>query len=127
MLAKGGFLELTDADVTGVVDYMVAKACVKAVIRANPAGTSKSVAAAARPLAQIDDAALAANVKAALGRTRGLVARDINTGVDDGVVTLAGVVDNAEQVDRAEAVVKKLRGVREVRNKLIQSSMFVWD
>ena len=43
-----------------------------------------------------------------------------------GVVTLAGVVDNAEQVDRAEAVVKKLRGVREVRNKLIQSSMFVW-
>ena len=38
-----------------------------------------------------------------------------------------GVVDNAEQVDRAEAVVKKLRGVREVRNKLIQSSMFVWD
>ena len=44
-----------------------------------------------------------------------------------GAVTLAGVVDNAEQVDRAEAVVKKLRGVREVRNKLIQSSMFVWD
>ena len=44
-----------------------------------------------------------------------------------GVVTLAGVVDNTEQVDRAEAVVKKLRGVREVRNKLIQSSMFVWD
>ena len=40
---------------------------------------------------------------------------------------VTGVVDNAEQVDRAEAVVKKLRGVREVRNKLIQSSMFVWD
>ena len=77
--------------------------------------------------AQHGDAALAANIKAALGRTRGLVARDIKTRVEDGVVTLAGVVDNAEQVDRAEAVVKKLRGVREVRNKLIQSSMFVWD
>ena len=120
-------LELTDADVTSVVDYMVEKAGVKAVMRAKPDGASKSVAAAARPAAQIGDAALAANVKAALGRTRGLVARDIKTGVEDGVVTLAGVVDNAEQVDRAEAVVKKLRGVREVRNKLIQSSMFVWN
>ena len=77
--------------------------------------------------AQHGDAALAANVKAALGRNRGLVARDIKTWVEDGVATLAGVADNAEQVDRAEAVVKKLRGVREVRNKLIQSSMFVWD
>ena len=57
--------------------------------------------------AQHRNAALAANVKAALSRTRGLVARDIKTGVDDGVVTLAGVVDNAERVDRAEAVAKK--------------------
>ena len=46
---------------------------------------------------------------------------------ETGAVTLAGVVDNAEQVERAEAVVKKPRGVREVRNKMIQSSMFVWD
>ena len=94
---------------------------------ARQARNQRPVSSGAGSQAQHGDAALAANVKAAQGRTRGLVARDIKTGVDDGVVTLAGVVDNAEQVDRTEAVVKKLRGVREVRNKLIQSSMFVWD
>ena len=94
---------------------------------ARQARNQRPVSSGAARQAQHGDAALAANVKAALDHTRGLVARDIKTGVDDGVVTLAGVVDNAEQVDRAEAVVKKLRGVREVRHKLIQSSMFVWD
>ena len=94
---------------------------------ARKARNQRPVSSGARRQAQHRNAALAANVKAALGRTRGQVARDIKTWVGDGVATLAGVADNAEQVDRAEAVVKKLRGVREVRNKLIQSSMFVWD
>ena len=55
------------------------------------------------------------------------MARDIKPEAADGVVTLRGVVDNADQIKLAEAVVAKTRGVQKVDNKLIPKNMFEWD
>lgn len=76
---------------------------------------------------RVADGTLAANVGAALGKTRGLVAKDVKVEAADGVVALKGVVDDGEQVALAELAAKRVRGVRRVDNRLISKHVFTWD
>jgi hyperosmotically inducible protein len=46
-------------------------------------------------------------------------ARDIKIVVKDGAVTLTGKVRNDSQKDKAAKIVKKVKGVRSVDNKLV--------
>jgi cytochrome c5 len=134
MMAKGGFNELSDAQVTAVVDYLLAQA---GQTRRIATAANKSAARAGEPLSavaprpgvveKVDDEALVARIRALLDKTKGIVAKDIKLEAADGVVTLRGVVDNADQIKRAEAVAEKTRGVRKVDNKLIPKDMFAWD
>jgi cytochrome c5 len=149
MLPKGGFPELSDADVRAAVDYML----VHSGYRDAPAGTprdaarAETVAAAApapeRRVGPVDDRTIVADVAAAL-----LKARDVSplnaqletyegvtsvrgTGIKiearDGVVTLRGMVEQAGVIARAEAIARTIGGVKAVDNKLIASSLFEHD
>jgi cytochrome c5 len=127
MMAKGGFTELTDDEVTAVVDYLLAQAGQK---RRIPAVAGKTAPPPVPPSAKtdkVDDEMLVARIKAALVKTKDIVANDIKLEAADGVVTLRGVVDNAAQIKRAEEIAVKTKGVRQVDNKLIPKNLFSWD
>jgi hyperosmotically inducible protein len=66
------------------------------------------------------DAALTGKVKSALAADVGLkTVTSINVDTDKGgVVTLKGKVDSADMKKRAEAVAKKVSGVKSVKNQL---------
>jgi cytochrome c5 len=126
MLAKGGFAELSNAEVTAIVDYLLAQAGQK--YRANTAAkTTTSRPTAVASAEKIDDATLIARVKTALAKTKGISANDIKLEVADGVVTLRGVVDNAAQIKLAEESSARTRGVQRIDSKLIPKDLFVWD
>jgi cytochrome c5 len=133
MMAKGGFTELSDAEVSAVVDYLLARAgqsrriAVADKPNARPAPSPTGTALRAARAGKVDDETLIASVKTGLEKTRGIVARDIKLEAADGVVTLRGVVDNADQIKLAETIAAKTRGVQKVDNKLIPKDMFVWD
>ena len=126
MMAKGGFTELSDAEVTASVDYLLAQAGQKyRATTAVKATVSRSPVAA--PAEKVDDATLVARVKAALAKTRGISANDIKPEAADGVVTLRGVVDNAAQIKLAEDAAARTKGVQRLDSKLIPKDLFVWD
>ena len=149
MLPKGGFPELSDADVRAAVDYMLTQAGYRDAPATAPreAARTGTVAAAApapeRRMDPVDDRTIVADVATAL-----LKARDVSppnaqletyegvttvrgTGIKiearDGVVTLRGVVEQASVVGRAEAIARTVGGVKAVDNKLIASSLFEHD
>ena len=64
------------------------------------------------------NAALTGKVKSALAADVGLKTVKIDVDSEDGVVTLKGRVDSEGTRRRAEATVKKVSGVSEVRNQL---------
>jgi hyperosmotically inducible protein len=64
------------------------------------------------------DTAITAKIKTKLAADRALSAMDIHVETTDGVVTLSGTVDNKAQVELAEKVVAKTRGVKSVTNNL---------
>jgi hyperosmotically inducible periplasmic protein len=69
----------------------------------------------------VSDATLTGKVKTALATDVGLkTVTGINVDSDDqsGVVTLKGRVETADQKKRAEAVAKKVSGVKSVKNQL---------
>jgi cytochrome c5 len=133
MMAKGGFTELADSEVTAIVDYLLAQAGQKRRFTAAAGktgarpGPAPATAERAAKIEPVDDATLVVRVKAALGKTRGIVAGDIKLEAVNGVITLRGVVDNAAQVKRAGEIAAKTRDVRQVDNKLIPKDLFAWD
>jgi hyperosmotically inducible periplasmic protein len=64
------------------------------------------------------DAWITAKTKTALMTTKGVSSTAINVDTVDGVVTLHGKINSAEEKARAEAEARKIDGVREVRNLL---------
>jgi len=63
--------------------------------------------------------ALTTKVKTALAKEEGLkTMTNINVDSADGVVTLKGRVDSADMKKKAEAVAKKVDGVKSVKNEL---------
>jgi hyperosmotically inducible protein len=64
-------------------------------------------------------AALTTKVKTALAKEEGLkTMTSIDVDSADGVVTLKGKVDSADMKKKAEAVAKKVDGVKRVKNEL---------
>ena len=64
-------------------------------------------------------AALTTKVKTALASDVGMrTMTNINVDSNDGVVTLKGKVDSAEMKKKAEAIAKKVDGVKKVKNEL---------
>jgi hyperosmotically inducible protein len=72
-----------------------------------------------RVSAAASSAALTTKVKTALASDAGLkTMTSIDVDSDNGVVTLKGKVDSAELKKKAEAVAKKVEGVKRVKNEL---------
>jgi len=68
--------------------------------------------------AAASDAWITTKSKVALLTTKGVSSTAVNVDTVDGVVTLHGKVNSADEKARAEAEVKKIDGVKEVRNLL---------
>lgn len=64
----------------------------------------------------VDDATLTARAKAALVADKNVSATDFNLDVYQGNVTITGVAKSSEEARRAEADVRKVRGVKGVKN-----------
>ncbi len=67
---------------------------------------------------KIEDAAITAKVKMALVGEPGLKALKIDVDTANGVVTLTGVVDTPQSLDRATQVAQAVDGVKSVDNRL---------
>jgi hyperosmotically inducible periplasmic protein len=66
----------------------------------------------------VDDGVITAKVKAALIDDPNVAARDVNVQTREGVVQLAGFVDNSSQKSKASEVTRKVAGVKQVDNQL---------
>jgi cytochrome c5 len=132
MAARGGFAELSDADVRAAVDFMLARleykeqANVAAASPYAPAAASMAQPAAASA-GPVDDAAITEKVRAAYAASNGAVSTRVQVESNGGVVTLKGMVRDNEAVKRAEALARAVPGVKNVDNKLVSAAVFQWD
>ncbi len=69
--------------------------------------------------ARADDPTLATHVKIDLLNDREVGDLRIQATAEAGIVTLAGEVRSAAQVDRAVAIARRVPGVRDVRSQLV--------
>ena len=67
---------------------------------------------------QVDDATITASVKSKLVADRAANLTTVNVDTQNGVVTLKGMVETAEQRARAEQLARDARGVTRVMNNL---------
>jgi len=139
MTAKGGHVELSDAEVVAAVDYMLARSGYDpaALPAASVAKREEAAPSAPTRSGQVDDKTITERIAEALRRD---VAPGANietyagvtivggTGVRietrAGVVILRGMVNSAEVVERAESIARAADGVRIVDNKLVSSAVF---
>jgi hyperosmotically inducible protein len=70
----------------------------------------------------VDDAAITASVKSTLVADKAANLTRIDVDTNNGVVSLNGVVDSAQQRSRAEDLARRVEGVRGVNNNLQISS-----
>ena len=66
----------------------------------------------------VDDAALTASVKSTLVADKAVNLTRIDVDTNNGVVSLNGVVDSAQQKARAEELARRVDGVRGINNNL---------
>lgn len=69
----------------------------------------------------VTDTWITTKVKAELLAAKDVAGTDINVSTKDGVVTLAGVLDNKTSVDKAINVAKMVKGVRSVDTRALKS------
>ena len=67
----------------------------------------------------IDDATLTTKVKSALITEPGLKSGDINVAAANGIVTLQGTADTAENRQKAAQLASNVEGVRALRNEIV--------
>jgi len=146
MAAKGGHAELSEAEVTSTVDYMLVRSgydpralpAVSPVQREEPAAEARSSTARSP---DVDDKTITASIAEALRRDIAppgakvetyagtTIVRGVGIKIEThaGVVVLSGMVPNAEVIERAEKIAKAADGVRSVENKLVPAAIFEWD
>ncbi len=78
--------------------------------------------ATAKTDAAIDDMALAARVKAEIGKDSALKTSDISVDSRDGTVVLSGIVERSEDVIRAVRIARDVDNVKSVESKLVVRS-----
>jgi hyperosmotically inducible protein len=66
----------------------------------------------------VDDTVITAKVKTALAADSTVAAHEVNVQTRDGVVQLAGFVDNSAQKQQASEVARRVAGVKQVDNQL---------
>lgn len=140
---RGGFAQLSDAEVRALVDYMLERAgatAASAPARA-PAAASPSPAAArhtdSAPSGDDLSLQLATALRDRLGQAgnaiehydhvftvRGLGIKVRN---DQGVITLSGTVSQTEQIEQAQAIAQATPGVRQVINRMLSAALMEWD
>jgi cytochrome c5 len=139
MAAKGGFAELSDEEVRAAVDYMLARTAYVERAPATPAPAA-AIAASERAGGALSDTELLQQVASALrdalapnaaieAHANELIVRGTGVRVsgEGGAVRLLGVVANGAALQRAEAAVKAIPGVRSVDNRLITGGMLEFD
>jgi hyperosmotically inducible protein len=70
----------------------------------------------------VDDASLTASVKSTLVADKAANLTRIDVDTNNGVVSLSGVVESAQQKARAEELARRVNGVRGINNNLQISS-----
>lgn len=141
MAPRGGFAELSDAEVRAIVDYMLA-AIGQADLRDGPVATAMPASAATPAAAQAPAGAnlaatVAARLRAAFGGADARVeeyagvytVRGVGIKVElrDGGIILAGAVHDAGLIERAAGVAAATPGVARVVNRLIAAAQLEWD
>lgn len=145
MAAKGGYVELSDAEVTQTVDYMLARVGFREALAAPlapsplPSHSPQPVAGGA-VAAPVDDATLVSRVADALKKALAPDARienyageatlrgiNIRVGARDGVVTLSGAVEKSDLIPRAGVIAQSIAGVSRVESRLIAAGMLDFD
>jgi cytochrome c5 len=143
MMPRGGFRDLSNDEVMAAADYMLARAGFHPgdVPEAPAAGPAAVVAPPpVGPAVEADDGVITAWIADALCQlappgakvemseeTASVGGLGIKVTTRKGVVSLTGMVKNAEIIERAEAIAKSAAGVKTVESKLIAASIFEWD
>jgi hyperosmotically inducible protein len=95
---------------------------VRSAAAGTPAGTTAGTTASPGESATLgtaaDDTAITARVKSALLAEAEVSGLAINVETANGVVQLAGEVDNQAHIDRAVQIASKAEGVKSVQNQL---------
>lgn len=121
MAAKGGYRDLSDAEVRAIVDYMIA------ALPSDVRSVAAPVAAATPAVTTSTGGDVVQSVVAALRAVPKLPARSIKVRLDDGAVVLEGVLDSGAQIRLAEQATARAAAGRRIVNKLIASDLFEWD
>ena len=143
MMPRGGFRDLSNDEVMAAADYMLAQAGLNPGNRPEAPAASPAAVVAPPPLrlaAEVDDGTITARIVDALcelaplgtkvemsEETASIGGLGIKVTTREGVVSLTGMVKNAEIIERAEAIAKRAAGVKKVESKLIAASIFEWD
>jgi hypothetical protein len=82
---------------------------------------------AERMAVHVDDPSLVAAVRTALGKVQGIDLPSTKIESERGVVSIVGIVSNAEAVQRAHDAVKRIAGVKKIDNRLVSGEQMGWD
>lgn len=143
MMARGGFRDLSNDEVMAAADYMLAQAGLNPGNGPETPAASPAAVVAPPPVrlaAEADDGTITGRIVDALcelappgakvemsEETASIGGLGIKVTTREGVVSLTGMVKNAEIIERAEAIAKSAAGVKKVEGKLIAASIFEWD
>jgi len=79
-----------------------------------------------RAAVEVDDATLAANVRAALAKVKGMPS-GVKVEVSSGVVVVTAMVDDAEVARRGFAAIKRIKGIKKIDDRMISAQLLSWD
>jgi hypothetical protein len=80
-----------------------------------------------RAAVMIDDAQLAAAIRAALLALQGFPEKEVRIEVTSGTVVLAGVVPHAADARRAWLATRRIAGIKTLDNRLVSGELLAWD
>lgn len=80
-----------------------------------------------RAAATVSDDALQKAVRAALAKVPGVDSPNTKVEVEQGVVAMIGIVEDAQVARQAYDLVKRIRGVKKIDNRLVSGHQMVWD
>lgn len=97
--------------------------------RFSPAEFRKAEATleAERIAANVDDASLMKDVRAALSKVPGVSLTSTKIEVDHGAVAIIGMVSTAEVARQAYAAIRRIAGIKKIDNRLVSAEMLSFD
>ena len=80
-----------------------------------------------RMAVRVDDQALVAAVRAAIGKVKGVDIDNTKVEATNGVVAMIGIVEDAATATRAYDAVKRIPGIQKIDNRLVSGHQIGWD